>query len=167
MPGDDEVTTDTRPMASCGGADGDGRALKSSSSCRDAAWRRRIGYVLAGGVGFVVDAAVLSALVTLAAWGPIAARGPSFLLAVSVTWLINRTQVFADRRAHSVGKEYRLYFVVQALGALANLLVFATLIWFVPALAATPVLPLMVGAVAGLVVNYQLNCRVVFPQGSS
>lgn len=129
-----------------------------------AAWRRRVGYLVAGGLGFAVDAAVLSALVHLAGWGPIAARGPSFLLAVSVTWLINRRHAFAGRRVHAAGTEYRLYFLVQVAGALANLAVFAVLIRLVPGLAAIPVLPLLVGAVAGLFVNYRLSCRIVFPQ---
>src|SRR5689334_11595288 len=51
---------------------------------------RPLKFIVAGTLGFAVDAAVLTALVTSAHWLPLRARLVSFLLAVSATWLINR-----------------------------------------------------------------------------
>ena len=120
-------------------------------------------FLLAGGIGFVVDAGVLTLLVQLAQWGPIVARGPSFLAAVTVTWLLNRRLAFRGLAIHRAGVEYRRYLLVQTTGALANLAIYAALIAWMPALGAVPVVPLCAGAVAGLVVNYTLSRRFVFP----
>ncbi|MCB1955550.1 MAG: GtrA family protein [Rhodocyclaceae bacterium] len=128
----------------------------------DGECRRRLHFVVAGGIGFLVDAGILTLLVRSAGWGPVAARIPSFLTAVSVTWWLNRQWAFRDLRTLRVGTEYRRYIAVQLIGALANLLVYAALIHVQPSLRATPVVPLAVGAIAGLAANYMLSRRFVF-----
>jgi putative flippase GtrA len=114
-------------------------------------------FAVVGVAGFVVDAGVLTLLVSLPWWNVYVARCVSFGLAVLVTWLINRRWTFASRsmsRASAAGTEYARYLVVQVIGALANLGVFVAVLAVQPALIRYPVVPLAIGAVAGLLVNY-------------
>jgi putative flippase GtrA len=114
-------------------------------------------FAVVGVAGFVVDAGVLTLLVSLAGWNVYAARCVSFGFAVLVTWLINRRWTFANRSmpgASAAGAEYARYLVVQVIGALANLGVFVAMLALQPALIRYPVVPLAIGAVAGLLVNY-------------
>ena len=55
---------------------------------------RFLRFALVGVVGFVVDAGVLQALITLAGWGPIAARAVAVPVALFATWLLNSTVTF-------------------------------------------------------------------------
>jgi len=68
----------------------------------------------------------------------------------------------AEAKGVSVAAEYGRYLTTQVTGALANLLIFVVLIELVPRLAATPVVPLAVGAVAGALVNYAGSAWWVF-----
>jgi putative flippase GtrA len=116
-------------------------------------------FAVVGAIGFVVDAGILTWLVSLLAWNVYAARAVSFGVAVVVTWLVNRRWTFAHRgpgvpAPAGAGAEYARYLTVQVTGALANLGVFAAALAVWPRLIAYPVVPLAIGAVAGLVVNF-------------
>lgn len=120
----------------------------------------RFGFV--GGVGFVVDAAVLTLLVEWLGWPLLFARLLSFACASFVTWLLNRMLVFGDRRrtgpqaGHGSRAEYLRYMAVQTTGALTNLLVFFTVSWAVPQWSRHVVLPLAIGAIVAAAVTYTL-----------
>ncbi len=120
-------------------------------------------YCLVGGVGFAVDAGILSFLAHVLAVGPFAARAPSFIAAVTVTSALSRRYVFAGLRRYSAGAEYRRYFAVQVLGGLANLGVYAAAIVNLPWCAAFPVSALALGSIVGLAVNCSLGRLKVFP----
>jgi putative flippase GtrA len=114
-------------------------------------------FAVVGAIGFVVDAGILTWLVSLLAWNVYAARAVSFGVAVFVTWLVNRSWTFARKGAAAVahaGAEYARYLTVQVIGALANLGVFVAALAVWPRLVAYPVVPLAIGAVAGLLVNF-------------
>ena len=117
--------------------------------------RRFAKFIAVGGVGFLVDAGVLTLAVRAFGASIYPARALSFSVAVFATWLLNRTFVFdnAGRGAPIVG-EYSRYLVTQVIAAFCNLAVFAALIEVLPRLAATPVVPLAAGAVLGAFVNY-------------
>lgn len=129
-------------------------------------YRRPLQYAIIGAVGFAVDAGVLTVLVTGYGHDPVLSRGPSFIAAVSITWLLNRSFTFATRRHFARSKEYRRYMTSQCLGALANLLIYVGLVATMPALGGIPVVPLGVGACVGLLVNYHLSATWVFPERS-
>jgi putative flippase GtrA len=116
-------------------------------------------FAVVGAIGFVVDAGILTWLVSFIAWNVYAARAVSFGVAVLVTWLVNRSWTFAHRGSAvpapaGAGAEYARYLTVQVIGALANLGVFVAVLAVWPRLVAYPVVPLAIGAVAGLVVNF-------------
>lgn len=126
---------------------------------------RIVEFAIAGGVGFAVDATVLTLLVDEAGWSPLPARLPSFLLAVSITWLINRYLTFSDRRAlrwQATALEYWRYLLTQGFGALINLGIFALLLWLVPRWNALPVMALAVASACAMVFNYLVMQGFVF-----
>jgi putative flippase GtrA len=118
-----------------------------------------------GGLGFVVDAGILTALVNGLGHGHYVSRAASFSVAVTVTWLINRRWVFDAGEAS--GKEYSGYFVVQLIGATINLGVYALVIEMIPSFAALPVIPLAVGAAVALLANFFLVRQFVYKEAAS
>jgi putative flippase GtrA len=119
-------------------------------------------FVLVGGTGFLIDGGVLSYLLGLE-WPVALARVVSFTLAVAWTYALNRKLTFKVRRA-SGGVEQRTalgYGVIQVMGALTNLAVFLLVVAWRPEWKSFPWLPLAIGAVFGLAVNYSLS-RLLF-----
>jgi putative flippase GtrA len=129
--------------------------------------RRFAKFVAVGGIGFLVDAGVLTLAVRHLGASVYAARALSFSIAVFATWLLNRTFVFGTAGAGvPLGAEYGRYFVTQVVGAICNLAVFAALIEAVPRFVAMPVVPLAAGAVLGALVNYGGSAWWVFRHGA-
>ena len=118
--------------------------------------KKLLAFGCVGAVGFAVDAGVLSILAQKLAVNVYLARIVSFLVAVFVTWLLNRTWVFKTAEGQTRGKkrEYFNYFAVQSFGALINLGVFATLIASNITLRANPVVALAAGSIVGMFFNY-------------
>lgn len=119
-------------------------------------------FTATGAAGFMIDAGVMSALVDALNWHPVKSRAVSFPLAVTTTWLLNRRFAFRGRGTTNRSAEYLGYAVVQALGALLNVGVFLICLELWPRLAAMPVVPLTIGALAGLLFNFTLLRGVVY-----
>ena len=109
---------------------------------------------LVGVVGFVVDAGVLQALISLAGWGPIAARLVAVPTAVFATWLLNRTITFPESHGGPVLRSLWRYAVVSAAGASVNFCVYTALVFASATMAAMPILPLAIGSIIALIVNF-------------
>lgn len=56
--------------------------------------------------------------------GLLSGRLGAFLVAVSVTWALNRRLTFAGRTTRAKGREYGLYVSIQSVGAVINILVY-------------------------------------------
>ncbi len=126
---------------------------------------RFVRFVVIGGVGFVIEASIITLVGHLLGWDAIDARMLSFPCAVMATWWLNRKYNFRSRNRLLV--EGSSYFVVQVAGALSNLAMFAWCISISPFFAAWPVVGLAVGAVAGLLVNFFLSNYFVFRQSKA
>jgi putative flippase GtrA len=124
--------------------------------------RRLPGFVLVGGVGFLVDAGILTVLMTGYGFDPYTARAVSFTIAVTTTWYLNRRWVFDRQTVRLSGREYLSYVTVQVIGALLNLLVFVAAIELVESLRSIPVVPLALGAAVALLFNFGASSRLVF-----
>ncbi len=111
-------------------------------------------FVVVGTVGFVVDASILATLVHGYQWGDYTARLVSFAFAVTVTWLLNRSYVFASTRTHNRRSEYTRYLTVQGMGIAINFLVYSLCIASYPLMDQWPVLALAVGSAVALIFNY-------------
>jgi putative flippase GtrA len=119
--------------------------------------RELFSFALVGTIGFVVDGGALTVLSVVYGLNVYASRLVSFSLATCVTWWLNRMHTFglpAGQGSVTYAGEYGRYVAVQIVGALLNLAIFAWLIRLNPNLRQIPVLPLAVGAGAGLVWNY-------------
>lgn len=128
---------------------------------------RILHFIVAGGVGFGMDAAILLLLTELDGWQPLRARLASFLGAVSVTWLINRHYTFGDRSARqtrTTASEYSRYVLTQSVGAAINLAVFALALWLLPGLRSHLIVPLALGSACALCFNYGAMHSYVFPR---
>jgi putative flippase GtrA len=117
-------------------------------------------FVLVGTVGFCVDYGVLRLLVTEFDWHWALARGPSFTLAVGVTWMLNRRFTFGSSNRW-LGESFR-YLITQVIGSVINLAVFSGIV--VVFGEDDLLVPLAAGAAAGLVFNFLMSKHVVFGQ---
>jgi putative flippase GtrA len=120
------------------------------------------GFLLVGAAGFVVDASILATLVHGYDWGDYSARFISFGVAVTVTWLLNRSFVFGDNRTHNKRSEYTRYFTVQGMGMAINLLIYSLCIASSEIMDQWPVLALAVGSAVALIFNYTGSRIFVF-----
>ena len=111
-------------------------------------------YLIVGAIGFSVDGGILYALM-VDGWSPFYARGISFPIAATVTYLLNRVWTFSVQKEipKTVG-EYSAYIVIQIVGALTNFLVYSAILLFIARTEINALLALAVGAVFGLVVNF-------------
>lgn len=117
---------------------------------------------LVGGIGFVVDTAVLYGAIWLGA-GLYLGRAISYVVAATTTWALNRAWTFrhraSDRPAHA---QWALFVVVNLGGFVLNYGTYALLVTFVPLVAAHPVLGVAAGSLAGMFANFFLSRRLVF-----
>jgi putative flippase GtrA len=126
-------------------------------------WPRSfVAFLIAGGIGFVVDAIVLAILFRWLGADVYAARLVSFSAAVTTTWWFNRRWTFAPSRSRRTSREYVRYFGISGIGFLINFSVYALCIQASPIMASHPELALAVGSVAGLLFNYFGSRSFVF-----
>ncbi len=116
-------------------------------------------FAVAGTAGFVVDASVLYLLKDLL--GNYWARTISFLFAVCATWIINRNFTFSDRKSSkTVLGEFASYLGMMLAGGAANLLCYMLLVWRFELIRQHPVLGVVAGSIAGMMINY-LQLRLI------
>ncbi len=121
-------------------------------------WR----FAWVGAIGFLVDATLLTQLVKGYGWDNYSARLISFGCAVSVTYYLNRRWTFFERATTDRKTEYKRYFVVQTIGALLNLGIYAGCVAVNQTLAHYPVVPLAIGAAVSMVFSFVASRRFVF-----
>ena len=111
-------------------------------------------FVVVGGLGFLVDAATLIALIDGLGWGLYTARAGSFAVAVTATWWLNRTFAFPAPKTLDKRTEYFRYLAVQLGGMCINFVVYAALTWLSPFMADYPVVALAAGSALALFFNF-------------
>jgi putative flippase GtrA len=124
--------------------------------------REMLSFLAVGGVGFLVEAVIITSLTLYAQWSPWQARIPSFLTAVLVTWALNRRHTFPNRGLSSRPTEAFFYTAIQGGGALINLGIFGLCLILLPSLAQIPVIPLAIGAVGGFAFNYLFSSKWLY-----
>ena len=115
---------------------------------------RFLRFSIVGVIGFVVDAGLVLALVSLAHWGPLWARTVSLPVAVFATFWLNRHLTFQQSRDAQFWPSLARYTVVSAGGASVNFLVYTTLVLSFEVSKTWLILPLAVASVLALAVNY-------------
>lgn len=121
-------------------------------------------YLLVGGLGFLVDAALLELFIfyDLSVY---AARGLSMTLAIGVTYLLHKNFTFTDAARPAKTHQQAAAFVgCQLFAASINYAVFCAFLALLPAGFVARMFSLCCGVGAGLAVNFLLLRFFVFPQ---
>lgn len=125
----------------------------------------RFGVVGTG--GFVVDTAVLYAMLALGL-DRYSGRAVSYLCAATFTWFGNRTITFTEARAtgaKAMAAEWLRFLVTNLGGGAVNYSAYAVLVTFSGTVRAYPVLGVAAGALSGMTVNYLASRWLVFTSG--
>ena len=126
---------------------------------QDTGIRRFIRYCIVGATGFCTDGGLLQLGMHLMGWGPLTARVPSFLIAVLVTWYLNRGFTFRMTEK-SFRESFPAYIVANAIGLAINFGTYSAGVLLSPTLAQYPLIPLGIGAVLGLAFNFFAARRI-------
>jgi len=121
-------------------------------------------FCLVGTLGFFVDSGALILVTRTGVLGSMAGRVLSFLVAVSVTWVLNRRFTFRSRAA---AKSLVPYIALTSLGALLNLGIYRLWIAVFGEASEMLVLGVAAGSIAALAFNFLVSKHVVFQTPSS
>jgi putative flippase GtrA len=116
---------------------------------------------ISGGIGFVVDVAVLYLALAAGAnfyWG----RGISFLCAVFATWQINRNFAFKPSGSMSLWQEWGRYLLAMLGGGIINYLASAVAVALLPPGPMAPMIGVAIGSIAGMSINFISSKLFVF-----
>ncbi|KQV84260.1 GtrA family protein [Rhizobium sp. Root1220] len=121
--------------------------------------RKLLRFGIAGGLGFVVDAGVLTLLLHTTPLGPFLARVIAIALAMATTWIVNRTFTFG-RSGRSMAAEGLRYGSVGVTVALVNYGLYSALLLTLPAL--QPLAAMILATAASTVLSFIGYSRFVF-----
>ncbi len=126
---------------------------------------RLLGQFLAFGgigvIGFLVDTATLYTAAGLGT-GLYLGRVCSYLVAVTVTWALNRRFTFGRAGRGPLWRQWAAFGTSQLGGASINLGAYSVLVTMSPLVAKWPVIGVAVGSILGLFANFALARRYVF-----
>jgi putative flippase GtrA len=124
-------------------------------------FRRRFAYFLgAGAFGFIIDVIVFFGMSVGADVSYVWSRVIASAIAMTSTWLVNRSLAFSDSRTVSRYRELLRYLMASVVGALSNLFVLSVVARYDEFLFHVP--GYIAGATVGLAVNYLLYKYFVF-----
>ena len=127
--------------------------------------KREIGFfVIAGGVGFAIDAGGLYILNEIFDWHPIVARIPSFLAAVFATFAINRHLTFQAQDL-CLKKSFLKYLSAVGVSQGTNFAIYSSLLYIHQIFFENPVLALCIGSGISMFLTFGLSKFWVFKKG--
>lgn len=126
--------------------------------------RELVLFGIAGTLGFLVDAGVVTLLVNGLGWGPYRARLMSFLCAVAATFAFNRRYTFKAGAEASLLRQGAQYLLAMIGGLAVNYAVYAALVQAFDAVRSWPIIGVAAGSIAGVLVNYLSARYLVFRQ---
>ena len=116
-------------------------------------------FVLAGGIGFVADAAALWLLLHTMPLGPFVARVLSIGFALCVTWQINRHLTFSPS-SRGIAQEGARYGGVGIATSIVNYLVYCAVLLAMPAM--PPLAALTFASLVAMALSFLGYSRLVF-----
>ena len=123
--------------------------------------RQFIRFAGVGGIGFVVDGAILLALVG-GGVDPFIARLMSFPFAAVATWWFNRAWTFRGRSSYRARRELTSYLAVQLTGAFVNYGVYSFSLSVLGTSLSATLLAFCFGSTCGFLVNFFGARHLVF-----
>ncbi len=116
-------------------------------------------FLIAGTIGFIVDASILHLLLWFTPFGPFVSRAVSIPTALLTTWFLNRNFTFG-RSNRSLASEGFRYGSVGLTSALLNYAVFSSLLMAEPGL--RPIIALTLASAAATAFSFFGYSRFVF-----
>ena len=113
-----------------------------------------------GAVGFLFDTATVYSL--RRSLGLYGAGMVAYVVAATVNWLLNRLWTFRGSGNGSPHQQWARFLAVNLLGFVLNRGTYALLVTFVALCAAQPVYAVGAGAIAGMLLNFNLSRAIVF-----
>lgn len=126
------------------------------------ATRQFLLFAIAGTIGFLVDAAVVTALVQFGGMNPYLGRLLSFVCAVAATFAFNRRFTFPDGARSTLARQAAQYLLAMSAGFAVNYGSYAWLVYSVELVRNWPVIGVAVGSVLGMFVNFASSKWWVF-----
>lgn len=117
-----------------------------------------IKFSVVGTLGFGVDVSFFYIFSQVFSLG--LARTIAFLVAVIFTFLLNRSFTFLVEKQTGFFREFIKYFFSMILGGLANLASSLYLLYQIKFFESYQFIPLAVGSVAGLLINFSLSKKI-------
>jgi putative flippase GtrA len=121
--------------------------------------RRLASFVVVGSIGFVTDSATLALLLAVTSLGPFMSRVLSIALALTTTWLLNRTFTFRPS-GRAVAAEGARYGSVGIATGILNYLIYSSLLLILPAL--PPLAAVAIASLAAMALSFLGYSRLVF-----
>lgn len=118
-----------------------------------------------GTAGFVVDSAALYVAMHGPGAGLYLGRVLSWFCAATFTWAMNRRFTFADSRPPL--RQWLAFLAANAVGGAVNYAVYAILVSTSQVAAATPMIGVAAGSIAGLAFNFITSKWLVFRRGAA
>ena len=121
--------------------------------------QRLASFGLVGGIGFLVDAAMLALLLAATPMGPFSARLVAIGVALATTWQLNRRLTFAPS-VRGLAAEGTRYGGVGLATAAINYAIYCIALWLVPAL--PPLVALAIASAAAMALSFAGYSKLVF-----
>jgi putative flippase GtrA len=121
--------------------------------------KKFIRFVIVGSTGFLVDAGTLWLLLSFSPLGPLSARVVAIALAMTATWLLNRSFTFGASKRSMVVEGFR-YGVIAVITSLVNYGIYAGLLIMAPLL--SPYAALVFASIAAMLFSFFGYSRFVF-----
>ncbi|TPJ38018.1 GtrA family protein [Mesorhizobium sp. B2-5-13] len=121
--------------------------------------QRVVRFVVAGGIGFVADAAALWLLLAVTPLGPFVSRMLSIGFALCVTWQINRHLTFSPS-SRGLTQEGARYGGVGLATSIVNYAVYSAILLVLPA--APPLGALAIASLVAMTLSFVGYSRLVF-----
>jgi len=113
-----------------------------------------------GAVGFVADTATVYAL--RASAGLYVAGAVAYVVAATVTWVLNRIWTFRGRGSGPMHRQWALFLGANGLGFVLNRGTYFILVTVSPLCVQYPVLAIAAGVAMGMFLNFHLSRTIVF-----
>lgn len=121
-------------------------------------------FLVVGTIGFVVDASVLHLLVAYTPLDLYAGRVVSYLIAATMTWVLNRNFTFRAQSSSPIGapRQWARYIGINAIGGVINWIVYSLGVTYFDVMREFLFLAVAAGSIVALVFNFYSNKYWVF-----
>ncbi len=124
--------------------------------------RRIIKFATIGTLGFAIDSAILTLMISAFGMNPYAARVISYLISATTTWAGNRLLTFSDRPRTEPLRQWLSFLTASLIGFAINYAVYALLVSQVQFCMNYPVTAVAIATLVTMLFNFFSYSRFVF-----